>query len=289
MDLTLHRQRIAHALLAVESSISRLVDALAHRPGWVSVEGIASDPLALEEICNAYSSIDYKMTDAVGSSVVCLGVAGVSSEVLKRAIAVNAAKAAFKEICVPLQTVRTRVPVKGASSPTKAIPVIRAVLRNIQRSDVNLLAAYRKIPILNAPPVSVTYTRARTRAVYRKSVEDLYTMLLTSEGPVAASDRARLASLGREEKFLALTRPHYDNIRANIVYSRLDPRGRGRVQIAAELPLIYAMGRHHMPPEVRYPDRTDESAERTVRQAALEPEPFLHSMPAYRYRSRPAK
>jgi hypothetical protein len=289
MDLALHRQRIAHALVGVESSISRLIDALAHRPCWVSVEGTASDPLALKQICDAYSGIDYDMEDAVGSSVVCLGVAGVSAEVLKRAIAVNAAKAAFREVCVPLQAIRTRVPMKGGSSPTKAIPVIRAVLRNIQRSDVNLLAAYRKIPILNAPPVSVTYTRARTRAVYRKSVEDLYTLLLTVEGPAAASDRARLASLKREEKFLALTRPHYDNIRANIVYSRLDARGRGRVQMAAELPLIYAMGRHPAPPEIRYPDPVDENAERTVRKAALEPEPFLHSIPAYRYRSKPAK
>jgi hypothetical protein len=40
-----------------------------------------------------------------------------------------------------------------------------------------------------------------------------------------------------------LTKPHYDNIRANITYSRLDSRGRGRVQLAAELPLLYTAGR----------------------------------------------
>lgn len=289
MDLAPHRQRVAHALLAVESSLTRLVDALAHRPSWVSVEGTTSERVAVQQICNAYSTIDYRMEDAVGSSVVCLGLAGVASEVVKRAVAVNAAKAAFKEVCVPLQSVRTRVPVKGGTSPTKAIPVIRAILRNIQRSDVNLLAAYRKIPILNAPPVSVTYTRARTRAVYRKSVEDLYTLLMTMEGPAAAADRARLSSLRREEKFLALTRPHYDNIRANIVYARLDTRGRGRVQMAAELPLIYATGRHHVPPEVWYPDPVEQNAERKIRQAALEPEPFLQTMPAYRYVRKLAK
>jgi hypothetical protein len=74
-------------------------------------------------------------------------------------------------------------------SPTKAISVIRVILRNIQR-DLNLLAAYRKIPILGAPPVSITYTRARTRAVYRNSIDELYEMLNTMEGP-AAADRAR--------------------------------------------------------------------------------------------------
>jgi hypothetical protein len=229
------------------------------------------------------------MEDAVGSSIVCLGIAGVAAEVVKCAAAVNAAKAAFKAACVPLQNIRTRVPVKGGSNPTKAIPVIRVILRNIQRSDVNLLAAYRKIPILSAPPASVTYTRARTRAVYRKPVEDLYSLLMTMEGPSAAADRTRLSSLRREEKFLALTRPHYDNIRANILYSRLDTRGRGRVQVAAELPLLYSKGRHHVPPEVWYPDPIDENAERKARQSALEPEPFLQSIPAYRYARKPAK
>lgn len=34
------------------------------------------------------------------------------------------------------------------------------ILRNIQRSDLNLLAAYRKIPILGAAPTTITYTRA---------------------------------------------------------------------------------------------------------------------------------
>jgi hypothetical protein len=61
-------------------------------------------------------------------------------------------------------------------------------------------------------------------------------MLTLMEGPQAAADRARLATLGPKDKYLALTKAHYDNIRANITYSRLDSRGRGRVQLAAELP-----------------------------------------------------
>jgi hypothetical protein len=86
------------------------------------------------------------------------------------------------------------------------------ILRNIQRSDLNLLAANRKIPILGAPPVTITYTRARTRDVYRKSVDELFLMLNTLEGPQAATDRARLSTLRPKEKYLALTKAHYDNI-----------------------------------------------------------------------------
>jgi hypothetical protein len=282
MDLTLHKQRVARAL---EAAIRRLIDALTHRPAWVSTEGTSTDRDALKQICTAYASIDYATEDDANFSIVCLGVAGVSANILKRAEAVNTAKAALREICAPLQRINMRVPVKGGDGPTKAIPVIRVILRNIQRSDLNLLAAYRKIPILGAPPVSITYTRARTRAVYRKSIDELYQMLALLEGPQAAADRARLSTLGTKEKYLALTKAHYDNVRANITYSRLDSRGRGRVQLAAELPLLYTAGRWPTPPEVNYPAPADELANlpRRMRQSVLETEPFLQSIPAYRY------
>ena len=158
-------------------------------------------------------------------------------------------------------------------------------MRNIQRSDLNLLAAYRKIPILGAPPVSISYTRARTRAVYRKSLDEIYQMLQLLEGPTAGADRARLSTLGPNDKYLAVAKSHYDNIRANITYSRLDSRGRGRVQLAAELPLLYTAGRRPTPPEVNYPTAVEELAKqpRRIREPSLEPEPFLQSIPAYRY------
>jgi len=40
------------------------------------------------------------------------------------------------------------------------------LLNNIQAFPALRVTAYRKIPILGAPPNSITYTRARTRAVY---------------------------------------------------------------------------------------------------------------------------
>jgi hypothetical protein len=101
----------------------------------------------------------------------------------------------------------------------------------------------------------------------------------------AAADRARLSTLGPKDKYLALTKAHYDNIRANITYSCLDSRGRGRVQLTAELPFLYTVGRWPTPPEVNYPAPVHELAERPrrSRQSELEAEPFLQSIPAYRY------
>jgi hypothetical protein len=68
-------------------------------------------------------------------------------------------------------------------------------------------------------------------------------MLSSLDGPTPAADRARLMTLTRREAHLALVRDRYQNIRANVLFSRLDARGRGRMQISAELPLMYALGR----------------------------------------------
>ena len=146
------------------------------------------------------------MADRPAETVQCVGVIGVSADLKRRAEAVNAAKSALKVICAPLQNVYVRVPTKGKGFPTKGVPAIRQILRTLQRSDLNLLAAYRKIPLLEVPPASITFTRALTRAIYRKSVEDLYTMLSTAEDAKASNDRALLQSLDPQEAHLALVK-----------------------------------------------------------------------------------
>jgi hypothetical protein len=283
MNIDSHRSQVAKALSTLETAIERLVDALSHRPVHVNIDGTEADRGAIRRACEAFSTIDYAMNDEVGDSVVCLGVIGVQSEVLKRAQAVNAAKIALKALFAPLQRVRIRVPEKG-SSTTKAIPALRVILRNIQRSDLNVHAAYRKIPILECQPATVTYTRANTRSVYRKSVEEIASMLSNVESPAAIADRTRLETLDRRVTHLALARYRYENIRANVLYARLDSRGRGRIQIGAKLPLMYAQGRHPQPPEVHFPAEAESpSKPQRTRVSKLEPEPFLRSLPVHRY------
>jgi len=286
MDLSTERKQVIQALRTLDATIAHLVDALAHRPAWVALENAARDDDAIQRACASYSAINYLTHADDETSLVCLGVIGASADILRRAEVVNAAKAAFKNVCAPLQRINVRVPVTAESRPTKVIPAIRVILRNIQRSDINLLAAYRKIPLLSAPPISVTYTRANTRAVYRKTIDELYEALNSLESPVAAADRARLDALDRRETHLALVKERYQNIRANVLYTRLDPRGRGRIQITAELPLIYALGRHAVPPEVRFPppDTEISNRPRRTRSTQIEDRPLLRALPVYRYK-----
>jgi hypothetical protein len=283
MDLEFHRQQVAQALNALETGIAGLTNALAHSTAEAALE-TEEDRAAIERACEAYAAIDYEMEDEIGSSIVCLGVLGVSTDLLRRAAAVNHLKARFREICAPLHGIQIRIPVKGEPSPTRKVSAMRVILRNIQRSDLNLLAAYRKIPLLQAPPATITYTRANTRSVYRKSIDELYQLLNDLEGPTASSDRARLSTLDQRETHLALVKERYQNVRANVLYARLDPRGRGRVQIAAELPLMYAKVRQVPPPRIRFPAPADAANKvQRVRESKLDSAPFLQSLAVYRY------
>ena len=139
---------------------------------------------------------------------------------------------------------------------------------------------------MGAPPAKVTYTRANTRAVYRKSVEEIAAMLDSLTTLAAIADRERIGNLNRRVTHLALVKNRYQNIRANVLYARLDAKGRGRVQISAELPLIYATGRRTEPLEVRFPvEAENEDKPQRIRASKLEPRPFLHSLPVYCYSS----
>lgn len=286
IDLDTHKRDVARTLGALDEALERFVDALAHESLFIAIDGAATEREARRLACEAFASIRYRMEDDRNQSPVCMGVIGASADLIARAQRVNDRKAELKSVCAPLQRQQRRVPEKGGEGGSEKLALIRVVLRAIQHSDVNLLAAYRRIPILGAPPESVTFTRARTRAVYRKSVEELYNLLATSESPTASADRARLAALPLSETHLALVKDHYENIRANVVYRRLDARGRGRVQVAAELPLLYAHGRHPAAPNVKFASASDDvdATPRRARPSRLENHPYLTSMPAYRYR-----
>jgi hypothetical protein len=276
------RLRVAAALRALERALTDLVDALAHGDPTVIGPGASADQ-NLRSVCDAYATIDLPMDAAPNQSVVALAVVGASRHIVTLAENVNARKAELRSECAPLQRVRRRVPRREGG--TEAIPVVRAILRSIQRSDLNLLSAYRKIPILGATPVSVSYTRAKTRAVYRKRVEEIGDMLQQNESPAAIRDRERLRGLRAKETHLALVRDHYENIRANVVYNGLDRRGKGRVMMSAELPILYYRKDGMPAPRVQFPDAaaSDSKPGRKPRQSKIDPQPWLESLPVHRY------
>ena len=287
-----HKRAIATALRDLEEALELLVHAVSHEAAPVAAERARTIADARRRICEAWATIDYGQEDEVNRSPTCLGVVGGSAAVIDRAEAVNAAKAQLKSVCAPLQNARVRVPVKDGQGGrvVKSLPLVRVILRELQRSDLNLLAAYRKIPVLTGRVQRVVYTRALTRAVYRKSRADIIALLNASNRPSAAEDLERLRRLPAQETHLALVKERYTNVRANVWFDGLDARSRGRVMVAAELPLLYPLGRSKDLPEIRYPD-AEQGARTTpiARTGKLEDVPFLDSLPVHRYRPAPRR
>jgi hypothetical protein len=94
--------------------------------------------------------------------------------------------------------------------------------------------------------------------------------------------------LAERETHLALVKERYTNVRANVWFNGLDARNRGRVQVSAELPLLYPLGRSKEIPEIRYPHaEAGTRPETRQRTGKLEDAPFLETLPVYRYRSEP--
>jgi len=214
----------------------------------------------------------------------------VSAAVVKQAADLNAAKSALRDRLKVLRPHRVRVPVKDGQGGrvVKSLPLVRVILRELTRSDLNVLAAYRKIPVLTGRVARVAYTRALTRAVYRLPRSDLAALLLDSTRPSAATDLERLRQLPARETHLALVKERYTNVRANVWFAGVDNRNRGRAMIAAELPLLYPVGRSRQLPEIRYPDAEQGAPPANKpRTGKLEAEPFLATLPVYRYRAEP--
>jgi hypothetical protein len=283
MDIEKHKGTLVRSLRTLETEIARLVEALSHEPVWIELQEQGGSESPVRRACEALAAIDYATHDDDEQSVVCVGAIGVTPDIMKKIKIVNAAKLEFKTVCTFLHRIQIRVPLKGGSSTTP-IPLTRVLLRSIQRSNLNLLSAYRKIPVLDAPPSTITYTVARTRAVYRKKIGQIEDMLTERGHPNAARDRNKLAELPPHETHLALAKERYVNLRANVRYARLDPRGRGRAQFAAELPLTFVMRSKDPAPAVNFPAATaDKPASPRHRQRIIEDAPFLDSLPVYRY------
>jgi hypothetical protein len=102
-----------------------------------------------------------------------------------------------------------------------------------------------------------------------------------------ATEWGRLLTRRRQQHgvHLALVKERYRNVRANVWFNGLDARNRSRVQVSAELPLLYPLGRSKDIPEIKYP-QAEEAARPEARPRAgkLEDQPFLATLPVYRCR-----
>ena len=253
---------------------------------WATAEGASSTPEALKAILDSCRTIDIAGGASSPPPAGCLGVIAGDAELVSAIEAVNQAKATFREICISVRPQRQRIPKSRPAIPSQptSAQTIRLILSDIGRGDLNLLAAYRRFPILVGQPRQVFFCRPGSRSVYKLNRNEIHQTLSRIDHPAARTDRERLYALPQEETHLALVRAHYEHTRANVLFDGFDTLGRHRMMVCCELPIAYPVNHRAALPIVKYPMRK-ERKENTVaaRIGMVCKERFLESLPVHRY------
>ena len=203
----------------------------------------------------AILQIDYAMEDRVNQSIKCSGAMGVPRRLISDALIINRAKSEFKDALKSVAGKRVRVAVKDrhGKSVVEMKALSNVILRRIQSSSINVLAAYREIPLLEETPSSIRIMLTQTRSVPRKTAAELLGLLADRDDTLAAADRERLEALDPNE-YLVSPKERYPRMRAHVFYRRLDESGQSERQIVmAELPILYPIRQGTRPPDVTRP------------------------------------
>ena len=211
--------------------------------------------LSRRRAIEAFLQIEYGMADEVNQSIKCQGALGVRKRLISDALIINRAKSELKDALRAVAGKRVRVAVKDRRGyrGVEMKELSNVVLRRIQSSSINLLAAYRDIPLLEETPYSIRMMLTRTRSVPRKTAAALLALLAGRDDALAAADRERLQALDPKE-YLVSPKERYPRMRAHVFYRRLDESGQAVRQIVmAELPILYPIRRGTRPPDVSKP------------------------------------
>ena len=197
----------------------------------------------------AYQQLEYREGDVVNQSVKCYGFVGVPRRLIHQAKRINRAKDELREAIAPVANRRIRIPGKDATGKRTVLvrELTTVILRQIQSSSINLLAAYRELPIVDEPVDELRFMLTRTRSVPRQTVQWLRGKLGADPSPLATADLERLASLDANE-YLVCPKAYYLRMRAHVFMRRLEPhpqhateRVRARRIISADMPILFPM------------------------------------------------
>lgn len=233
---------------------------------------------------DAYAKLTYDDDDKTNKSIKCYGIVGAPMRLIKLAQQVNQAKDEFKDAIAPISNRRMHVGTTDVDGKPKKLTreLSTLVLRQIQRSDVNLLAAYRHIPVVTEAVDEFRFMYVQTRSIARKTVQQLIDKLDVDPGATALEDLQRLRGLERDE-FLVRAGEYYNRMRVRIVYPRRVPvkkyphRTIKAYEIRhAELPLLFPMTHKVRRPTVLLPKFKE--LDRKARPQQMEDELFVMSL-----------
>lgn len=217
------------------------------------------------------------------------GLIGAGEQTIRLAHGTNARRARVKRALMALDR-RSHVAVNPATGRKRRSRLGDVVLQRHGLARLHRVQLYREVRVLPSRPDMVGFVWAHTRRVARISVAELREQvrrLLRNppQAPFARTDLDHLANL-RDDESLALVEAQPLHVRANVAWRKPDGSGYMRRMTAATLPLLYPAQEHESLPRIKpLPDQPTAQPRRSARtDRKLQPEPFLQTLPAYRYR-----
>lgn len=228
------------------------------------------------EAAEGFTDFSYAHGDTKNQSRKCFGVLGAPKYVIDKAVQLNHAKDALKGAVQPIANYRIQV--RRGENIDPALPRHREVstelLRQVGKADLNLLAAYRHVPIIDEPVHAIRFLITRTRSVPRISVRELKEK--AKNRPDLLDRLDAIPGLG-EDEFLLAPKKRYSRMRAKVLLQRKqheNPKQRVQLIVSAEQPILFLMEKADSRwPDIKAPGST--VAKRRAPPAKLEDEPLI--------------
>lgn len=281
--------RFIQAWPAYAQAVTALGEAIAadfDRPCWAW--RCASDGQAREACAEIVSQYLYTDEQDPREVVILPALVGSATEVLRLAHAANARRELVRDTLKAMdrRQVRLTNPLTGRIRRERLGDV---VLRDQGLARLHRVQVYRDVHVLERRPDRVGFVWARTRRVQRLSVAQVRERVLKllnnpPQEPFARQDLDRLRNLPDSTE-LALVEAQPCHARVNLAWQLPDGEGFERAMRPAAMPLLYpAEADEELPRLSPLDDDREARHPRAPRHDKhLEPEPFLSTLPVYRY------
>lgn len=307
-----YKPRIAEALGALRLALASLAEdvqdapfAVAFRPEYELVNGEEmavhyqrldhGDSIAATK--SAYCTLELGPHDPVNKPIRCPGVIGVREQrIIDHAVEINRLKSQLKFEFQ--QVVNHRITVvkkddRGRDVIDK-IPAALFIMRQLQESSLNRLAAYRQIPLIRTgakdphppTPIRVRFTESSVRRLDKATVAELRAEAIARDrkDSIKKLDASRIPS----NEYLFHPEKHYRRVRANLTFPGASPKAKMAKHYMGEMPILFLMNRKLANPVVTGPKVREKTLSRTRKSnKPLFDEPVVEN-PNYYRRADPA-
>lgn len=236
---------------------------------------------AKRDISVAYRRLSYDRDQAANTTHRCFGAAGAPMAFVEEAARINDLKDNLKLAFKPLGSKRTVV-IDPHTNTSKQVQLATAFLRQHQKSDFNLLAAYRTIPYFDEPIESLTYMQTERRSVPRLTKEQAIQLALPFGHELTIK---RLTDLPKGT-YLAAPKERYWRLQVRATARRRDSQGKRRFLNAnGDLPILFPMEHEKSPLPKIIPPRAPKSRKKPPSKLMDDPFVIVGSQPLFLYKT----